>query len=131
VGYASSTSSLVSANGILAQINTSDEIQRNYLAVAVGDSQLYPKLTYYNSSNTVVPVSSSLFKIGSSIVTTQTFTFRPYNANRAQSFSRFSALMLASPRVTGETLTITVAVSSDSIFAATSSDLLTVVTVGR
>jgi hypothetical protein len=112
-------------------INISDEIQRNYQHVALGSSQLYPELIFYTSSNMLTTVVSSVTSTATSTLTTKTIAFRPYNANRAQSYSRFSVLLQGSSETTSEEINVTISVSSDSVFAATSSDLLTVVTLGR
>lgn len=112
-------------------INISDEVQRNYRSVALGSAQLYPKLTFYSSSNMISTAYSYTTSTATSTLTTNVYTFRPYNANRAQSYSRFSILFQGNSETTSEAISVTISVSSDSIFASTSSDLLTVVTVGR
>jgi hypothetical protein len=125
--FASSTASLTAAG----PLNISEEVQRNFRAVAVGSSQLYPELIFYTSSNMITTVTSITVQVDSSVVTTARYLFRPFNANRSQSFSRFSILSQGSPGVTGETVTFSIAVSSDSQFATTSSDFLSIVTIGR
>ena len=125
--YASSIANLIAAG----PLNISEEIQRNFRAVAVGSSQLYPELIFYTSSNMITTVTSSTVQIDSSVVTTARYLFRPFNANRSQSYSRFSILSQGSPEVTGETVTFSIAVSSDSQFATTSSDFLSIVAIGR
>jgi hypothetical protein len=125
--FASSTASLTAAG----PLNISEEVQRNFRAVAVGSSQLYPELIYYSSSNMITAVTSITVQVDSSVVTTARYLFRPFNANRSQSFSRFSILSQGSPEVTGETITFSIAVSSDSQFATTSSDFLSIVTIGK
>jgi hypothetical protein len=112
-------------------INITDEVQRNYRSVALGSSQLYPKLTFYSSSNMIATSYSYTTSTATSTLTTNIYQFRPYNANRAQSYSRFSILFQGSSASTAETISVSIAVSSDSIFATTSSDLLSIVTVGR
>lgn len=125
--FASSTANLIASG----PINISDEIQRNFRNVAVGSSQLYAKSIFYTSSNMITTVTSTTVQVGSSLVTTAQYLFRPFNANRGQSFSRFSILSQGSAEVTGETITISVSVSSDSQFATTSSDFLSITTVGK
>jgi hypothetical protein len=125
--FASSTASLTAAG----PLNISEEVQRNFRAVAVGSSQLYPELIYYSSSNMITAVTSITVQVDSSVVTTARYLFRPFNANRSQSFSRLSILSQGSPGVTGETITFSIAVSSDSQFATTSSDFLSIVTIGK
>jgi hypothetical protein len=125
--FASSTASLTAAG----PLNISEEVQRNFRAVAVGSSQLYPELIYYSSSNMITAVTSITVQVDSSVVTTARYLFRPFNANRSQSFSRLSILSQGSPGVTGETITFSIAVSSDSQFATTSSDFLSIVAIGK
>jgi len=125
--FASSTANLITSG----PINISDEVQRNFKSVAVGSSQIYAKSIFYTSSNMITTVSSITVQVGSSLVTTAQYLFRPFNANRGQSFSRFSILSQGSPTVTGETITISVSVSSDSQFATTSSDFLSITMVGK
>jgi hypothetical protein len=125
--FASSTANLIATG----PINISDEVQRNFRAVSVGSSQLYPKSIFYTSSNMITTVSSITVQIDSSLVTTARYLFRPFNANRSQSYSRFSILSQGSAEVTGETITISISVSSDSQFATTSSDFLSITTVGK
>lgn len=112
-------------------INITDEVQRNYRSVALGSSQLYPRLTFYSSSNMITTAYSYTTSTATSTLTTNIYQFRPYNSNRSQSYSRFSILFQGSSETTAETISVNVAVSVDSIFATTSSDLLSVVTVGR
>lgn len=125
--FASSTANLIASG----PINISDEVQRNFRSVSVGSSQLYPKLIFYTSSNMITTVSSITVQVGSSLVTTARYLFRPFNANRGQSYSRFSILSQGSAEVTGESITISISVSSDSQFATTSSDFLSITTVGK
>lgn len=112
-------------------INISDETQRNYQHVALGSSQLYKDLIYYVSSNTLTTAVSSSVVGATSVTTTRKTIFRPFNAERAQSYSRFSALLQGNSALTAETITVSVSVSSDSIFAATDTDFLTIHTIGR
>ena len=130
---ATSTSFASSAANLIASgpINISAEVQRNFQAVSVGSSQLYAKSIFYTSSNMITTVSSITVQVGSSLVTTTQYLFRPFNANRSQSYSRFSILSQGSAQVTGETVTISISVSSDSQFATTSSDFLSITTVGK
>jgi hypothetical protein len=125
--FASSTANLIATG----PINISDEVQRNFRAVSVGSSQLYAKSIFYTSSNMITTVSSITVQVDSSLVTTARYLFRPFNANRSQSYSRFSILSQGSAEVTGETITISISVSSDSQFATTSSDFLSITTVGK
>jgi hypothetical protein len=125
--FASSTANLITTG----PINISEEVQRNFRAVSVGSSQLYAKSIFYTSSNMITTVSSITVQVGSSLVTTARYLFRPFNANRSQSYSRFSILSQGSAAVTGETITISISVSSDSQFATTSSDFLSITTVGK
>ena len=125
--FASSTANLIASG----PINISDEVQRNFRAVSVGSSQLYAKSIFYTSSNMITTVSSTTLQVDSSLVTTARYLFRPFNANRSQSYSRFSILSQGSAEVTGETITISISVSSDSQFATTSSDFLSITTVGK
>ncbi len=112
-------------------INISDETQRNYQNIALGSSQLYKDLIYYVSSNTLTTAVSSSAVGATSVTTIRNTIFRPFNAERAQSYSRFSALLQGNSELTAETITVSVSVSSDSIFAATNTDFLTIHTIGR
>jgi hypothetical protein len=111
-------------------INISDETQRNYQHVALGSSQLYKDLIYYVSSNTLTTAVSSTTVGATSVTTVRNVVFRPFNAERAQSYSRFSGLLQGNSELTAETITVSISVSSDSIFAATDTDFLTIHTIG-
>lgn len=112
-------------------INITDETQRNYQHVALGSSQLYKDLIYYVSSNTLTTAVSSSTVGATSVTTVRNMIFRPFNAERAQSYSRFSALLQGSSELTAETVTVSISVSSDSVFAATDTDFLTIHSIGR
>jgi hypothetical protein len=106
-----------------------EETQRNYRSLALGNSLAYPDLSYYNSSNTLVNISShahgDLLTGGS----TATWNFTPFNVNRSQSYSRAVIRLVAGGL--GSTFDFGLRVSSGAAtFNALAEDHLNVTVVG-
>jgi len=102
------------------------ETQRNYRKLAVGQTLQYPKLTYYNSSNTLTCTTG--YSGGETTTATIKFTFIPYNPNRNQSYSR--AVFRITNIGLGGIIDYGVAVSSSSTFNALGPDHLNISLVG-
>jgi hypothetical protein len=120
------TISVSSTAGIYVLFN--EELQRNYRSLALGDSLFYPKLTYYNSSNTLVNTAGD--QHGDEITggTATSFDFVPFNVNRSQSYSR--AVIRIDQVGLGNTTDFSVKVKSGASFNALAEDHLNIVVVG-
>lgn len=109
---------------LASKVYFEDETQRNYKRVALDETLLYPKLSYYNSSNSII--NNTNYIEGNVLFSQINFTFNPFNANRDNSFSR--AVFRIDQR--NATSFINVYVSSNSIFSALTKDHLNITMIG-
>ena len=102
------------------------QVQKMYQRFAGGRTLFYPKLTYYSTSDTLTCTTG--YSSGDTTTSPIRFTFKPYNANRSQSYSR--AILRFSNIGGGGIIDYGFSVSSTATFNALSADHLNISVVG-